>query len=54
MNYWGITRGLKEVMPFLVGENQTTFNVGMQIINGVLIGNKVITCLRKVGNHEHF
>ena len=42
-----LSRRLKKVMSFLVGENQTTFIAGRQILNGALIANEIIAWLKK-------
>lgn len=42
-----LSRRLKEVMPFLVGHNQTGFIAGRQILDGALTANAIITWLTK-------
>jgi len=42
-----LSRRLKEVMPVLIGQAQTAFMTGRQILDGALIANEVVSWLKK-------
>jgi len=44
-----LSRRIREVMPSIIGETQTTFVSGRQILDGALVANEAIQWLKKKG-----